>query len=208
MAENMNDTVISTPYYTALVRSFQANDDSLNVDGILGPKTKAALDAYISESSPDTVSEELWELALADVGKGGHGIQNNVSEWIYNLRRLLGFPTVAGPWCAVWASVILRWYRIPIKSRGAFRLCENLENSEYGYPVEVSEMVPGVTYLACWKRGRWSTHREAHVAFVRRQPDFYFERIGGNERGDKVRHTVDIVSGDFRKDLIMVVGIK
>ncbi len=191
----------------ALVCSFQSCDSSLKVDGILGPKTEAALDRYIKDGEPIDKLNQAWLVAAADLGMGGYPGKNNAGAYIKELRKLCGFPTeLTGPWCAIFASACLLKAGIPIKSRGAYTLCEKMVNHPQGFEIESYNMEPGKTYIACWKRGRWDTHQEAHVRLVRRQPDCNYEGIGGNERGDKVVHSKNMLSADFARGLIMVVG--
>lgn len=199
---------VSDKHLAALVRHFQAGDSTLKVDGIYGLHTYNAVREYIKENaSPGPLANRMdlaWEVALLDVGNGGVG-GNNKGTYIEGLRAYCKFPVDAtGPWCAIFQSKHLLGSGIPIRSRGAYRLCEKMANHPKGFEVPVSGMEIGRGYLACWKRGRWITHQEAHVRMVRSTGNL-LEYIGGNEWGDKVR-TGHMTFGDFEKDLIMVVG--
>lgn len=190
----------------ALIRHFQAGDDTLTVDGVYGPRTATALDQYIEDTPTTTLKmHRAWDYALYYVGKGGVG-GNNRGSYIEALRRSCGFPVdVVGAWCAIFQSSALRVVGIPIKSRGAYTLCEKMANHRHGYELK-GPLEPGKVYLACWKRGRWDTHQEAHVRMVRLfSGSDLVEYIGGNERGDKVRTGMMTIK-DFHKDLIMVSG--
>lgn len=192
----------------ALLQYFQADDDNLEIDGLYGPKTAAALDEYMEEN-PEDLMGRAWTEAWFNIGKGGMG-GNNKGPYIQSLRRECGFPIDAtGPWCAIFVSAMLKRAGIPIKSRGAYRLCETMANHDQGYEKHGVLDVYKV-YIACWKRGRWQTHNAAHVRLVRREPVLRGGRIsygfvGGNERGDVVR-TGTMTEEEFRKDLIMVAG--
>lgn len=200
---------IRSDYADALVKSFQANDPTLAVDGIIGPKTRAAIEDYIRDNDRPLLLQRAWELALADVGQGGDPGTNNDSAYIRGLRRYCGFPVSrTGSWCAIFASAKGNAAGIPIKSRGAYRYCEKMANHPDGYEIEIDQMEAGQVYLMCWKRRRFETHREAHVAFVKYLGAGICEKIGGNERGDKVRHSPGLGVGELEKGLIMVVGWK
>lgn len=195
-------------YRTALVKSFQANDGSLDVDGILGHATMSALDQYISDNEPIDKMQLAWDLAYADVGKGGDPGTNNASNYIRSLRSFCGFPEeLTGSWCAIFASAIIKQAGIPVVSRGAYMLCEKIANRPQGFEIRQSQMQPGQVYLACWKRGRWNTHQEAHVGFVRQNANGLIERIGGNERGDLVMYST-MPTYSLESGLIMIVGWK
>ncbi len=200
----------------------------LEPDGIYGPKTKEAvaksqgqrsIDLCVSllrglpkthERQKETTlfaDTRIWEQLTRDIGLGGDQGTNNVSPWIQSLRYNCGFPVDAtGPWCGVYASERLQLFGIPVKSRGAYRLCEKLANSPYGEEIKPLDMKKREVYLACWKRGRWASHGEAHVRFVMKASDTRFAMIGGNEKEDKVRRTQCGFDG-FQKDLIMVVKV-
>ena len=193
--------------FSALARAFQADDPRLKVDGIWGPKTESAVNKYAAKLKPKDPMQVAWDVALGDVGQGGDGVVNNVSAYIRSLRRYCGFPIdLLGPWCAIFASARLLLSGIPIKSRGAYTLCEKMANHPQGFEVDPDQMEYDRVYIACWKRGRWGTHQEAHVRLVRKRTDGLLEGIGGNERGDKVRHSANILPVDFKKGLIMVAG--
>jgi hypothetical protein len=194
----------------ALVTYFQRNYEpgTLKVDGVLGPKTTATLNRYADTLEPMGLMSIAWKAALADVGCGGAPNRNNDSFYIFNMRRDCGFPTQAkGPWCGVFASHKLKVSGIPVQvSRGAYRLCANLVDAPGGgHEVEPADMAVGQVYLACWRRARWASHREAHVRFVRKLRSGAYEYIGGNEKGDKV--VSDRLTGsEFERKLIMVAG--
>lgn len=196
---------MNAEYGLALIRHFQEQHPALEADGILGPKTKHALDEYIAEIEERDPMQLVWLSAHNDLGKGGHG-GNNAGPYIRSLRKACGFPEeMTGAWCAIFQSAHLLTADIPIKSRGAYRLCEKMANHPRGFERKYAmNTVVGNVYLACWKRRRWTTHREAHVRLVKRT-EYGFDYIGGNEAGDVVA-TGYMTIESFRRDLIMIAG--
>lgn len=200
---------ITDEEFACLVRYFQEGG-KLDNDGIYGPKTRHELRSYYELDKSKL--QEAWNIAKSRVGLGGNPGTNNVSDWIRHLREYCNFPVDAnGPWCAIFASYCLNMARIDVKSRGAYRLCEKLANTNGYKEYKTEDMEVGKVYLCCWRRSRWNTHREAHVRLVtpkRVQGHDWateFEYIAGNERPDNVVQG-KLAPRQFTNKLIMVVG--
>lgn len=195
---------ITDKEFKYLVTYFQEHHPHLDDDGIYGPKTRAELRERFGLDRGKL--QEAWNIAKSCVGLGGNPGTNNVSDWIKHLREYCNFPADAtGSWCAIFASYCLKMVRIDVKSRGAYRLCEKLANTDGFREYKPEDMEVGKVYLCCWRRSRWYTHREAHVRFVRISADGAYEYIAGNERPDNVVHG-SLTPEQFDNKLIMIVG--
>jgi hypothetical protein len=204
--------------YVALVKFWQA-EHGLEVDGILGPKTRASIHrSYISVDTPDASQfmNRAISYALADVGEVEVG--NNGGAYVRGLRRYCGFPEGSlGPWCAIFGSAKLKragqslWGNpstLPFSlSRGAYRLVMNV--GEAGRFITPEELVssPGLVGVACWKRRGWLLQRKAHFRFFTgySASSDTLHCVAGNEK-DGVR-VVSLKDGAWRKDLVRMATI-
>lgn len=178
------------------------NSSGLIADGIYGPKTAAEIDKYLPKHDR---MQDAWQDALYDVGKGGDGVVNNQGDYIDKIRSATGLSRIdgqSGAWCAVAVSFWLQ--TADVKSRGKSRsatiLCLDLEDLGWEELDDAAEMKAGEVCVGLYSSG--GQNRGRHVRLVKRVLANHWEYIGGNERGDKVRHTTGMPEVQVERKLI------
>lgn len=199
-------------HLAALVRHFQANSDTLQVDGIYGPKTAREVQEYIEANrhtpdpeGPSPAIVRAFESALKDVGRGEDPPGSNEGPYVNALRDEVGLPRRGGgEWCAVFASVHLVRAGIMAKSRGAGALGRLLTtNTPGGVELSPSDLGPGLHGVVV-RRREGGNHVQLFRVY-REWNDLKVQHVGGNER-HKVRtehHTPE----DFLKGVVQLVTV-
>ncbi len=200
-------------HLTALVRHFQAGDDSLKVDGIYGRRTAGALDRYTADNEasdpykafPLQHSMQLMFLsALADEGIVEVPLGSNTGPKLEGWRLEIDLPQRGGgEWCSLFLSVHCMRNGIGAKSRTARGLMRAVLALPGGRAVDPSEIRPGLVGLALKRRDTHSHHIQAFHVYRDIGSDLKVQHVGGNER-----HRVmsdHWYAADFFRDCLQIV---